>query len=1502
MFYLREKRIISVIMLLTFLLSILPSSLSSSNISANGDNINWDDGVYFVDGFSQDDVILSSNCSIKNSKIVLNPEGSNMHTYNFQDWTRDSDDRAYTYSTLLFIPYLSPTVNITWLKNEKEIDRNIGYPAIASKDGNTYPLLQFPKKSTLKWVHHFRFKIKDDLTKANKIKVHWYGEVESCAGLELYYWQPNGKFIPMWIKGDDMYINSSYDYKPLELNFTLNEDFPVSKDKYIDICVVATPEFSKKCALFTDYIELTVHGLGYSTTGEVYSKPPLPVSNVKQWGYLIWRDQIEAKTYIRYQLLYETDNGSKLVEDTFLPGNSNGFYTHGSINYVSIRNVPTDYKLIIKATLHTTDVSVSPAINSWGITWQNEEDKWKDLFSTDLRIESKKNILIEDEKAYIIQSLYDWPLPGQNPANTRASPGKAPNATNNYLRWYTNTPVGGEQRNPVVKGKIAYIISQDGRKIYAFDTRKNNGLAVPNPWIASSEIPDYNVTSTPAVNDDIIVVATGTSARGGGIENEIYAYDKDILSNQYKWRFSYSSVHPSEPAICYSGSPVIYNGRVYITSWSGNSALWDKVGDKFNFSSGNNKVICINTEGVFQWEYNLPAASFCTPAVDGDIIVVGCENLLGNSIFALNSNGKKIWSKNIGPIGYTSPVIYNGKVFVLTKKLSTVPFTAYTQLTALNLENGKILWNISIGDTQADAYRYAGSASPAVYGDKIFVASPDGILYAIDVDGNELWNKTIYTRGLSGNYLTNSPTYADGSIYIGTPDGKFYAINASNGDTEWVISTVENLPVVSSPITTDGLLIYCLENGMMVCRGELQTPEGEQYTGYMISLPIHLLPGYEWKKFHATTTTTNSNISFSILSSSNRVLLDNLHNGSSLESIKDQRIIKLKADFKANTTSSEAILYDWMITYGLPVEANGTIFYESSFSFSGIPPICSIDVQNKKIGLQPKTAKYRFKYTNSTGKHTSDWINASCTGVNGTKDREKITADLSLLNFTDPIKNYWEIQFSIKDTSGNETYSQWHNITFIRDEAKPVFYPDTFSPRYTNTSTPVCKIEAKDIGTKGNVSGINVGSAEYTVEYTDQSGRHTYTAHAECTGRNGTTSKVTITADISKLSFSNSIISTNSIQFYIEDMAGNGNYSEWFNISMDRVKPTSYINNTVPSATNSSPVHITAYAADDESGIKTVDLYYRKKGETSWHKFKSDPTSPYEWDFTIGRDDGGEYELCSVAIDNADNTEDFPGTADVAFLFDPNPPYKPVFNLEYRFTEPEIPTFSDVKFEDDYKLDKVEYRLNFEGINEWKTIVDNVNNKTITPIWNLTEDEWNQLLEDQSYYIYFRLTDTLGNVYETESMSNAMKIIKDLKRTTPFDPDISDFNSFHWDNTFIIRVHVNETEISKLQLYYRYSPDNKTWSNWTRYGENLTNGSFAWSFIPPEGSGYYSFRIEAWDNLGTHHISSEKYVRVIIFPFFEIITMIALVFVFIGISIQLFKRYSSKPKSRKTYE
>ena len=118
---------------------------------------------------------------------------------------------------------------------------------------------------------------------------------------------------------------------------------------------------------------------------------------------------------------------------------------------------------------------------------------------------------------------------------------------------------------------------------------------------------------------------------------------------------------------------------------------------------------------------------------------------------------------------------------------------------------------------------------------------------------------------------------------------------------------------------------------------------------------------------------------------------------------------------------------------------------------------------------------------------------------------------------------------------------------------------------------------------------------------------------------------------------------------------------------------------------------------------------------------------------------------------------------DISLIYDPNNPTKPNFKSLYNFENDTIPSFDDIEFYDDYKLKIVEYRLNFHNQDEWIIINNNINSDRFTPIWNLTNDDWDYMLEDVEYYIYFRITDTLGNIYETPSKFDAVKIIKNLQ-------------------------------------------------------------------------------------------------------------------------------------------
>jgi len=54
--------------------------------------------------------------------------------------------------------------------------------------------------------------------------------------------------------------------------------------------------------------------------------------------------------------------------------------------------------------------------------------------------------------------------------------------------------------------------------------------------------------------------------------------------------------------------------------------------------------------------------------------------------------------------------------------------------------------------------------------------------------------------------------------------------------------------------------------------------------------------------------------------------------------------------------------------------------------------------------------------------------------------------------------------------------------------------------------------------------------------------------------------------------------------------------------------------------------------------------------------------------------------------------------------------------------------------------------------------------------------------------------------------------------------------------------------VKEVSLYYKYSTDNITWTNWMLYGVNQTAFPYIWHFTAPNGTGYYEFYSQTLDN------------------------------------------------------
>jgi len=958
------------------------------------------DGVW-MDNFENDDDVNLTDCTIENGAIVLN-RSINEITYDFAD---GRSHKAYGYVAPFFLPLLfsAPDSHIRW---EDEFNEYTDLEYIKTLNG------EYAERSSEGLrryvVHHFRFKLDAKAEDIGSLGVNWFGNATDDQRIELYLWQyfPGQTRFGAWClldrnqsderKGDVILSSGIISHD--------NIDLALNKDNYLDIFVVASPRsIASKCTLYTDYVEISseiIEGytIGYGTAITKDYIDPKTISNISKlyWEILTWEDYEREGATVKYHVLYEDETGNPaMVEDKYLNGNEDGFTDPP----VCLNKIPYD-KLKIMANLSTDTFLVSPKIFSWAIIWQTDTNRWQDLFNYTFRIDEKNKVTISDGKVNIEPVRGDWPLLHQNTQNTRCAEGEGPD--NNNLNWYSIIKEGKRILDPVVRDGVLYTTYLKSDQLYIY----NNIIKPEEEYVKEYDVvvdlnTDKWVVNSPAITEDSIIIATGKTDNDG-TKNYVIALDKTKPKNEPDWEFVY------DEDICYSSSPVVADDKVFITSWSGDPDIFQ--------SNENNKVIALDlSSGSQLWEYDLPAGSFSTPAIYKNMVFVGCSKKRGDSLFALDiESGDKIWSKSVGAIGEASPVVYNDTVFVMSK------FWGKIKLTALSADNGSVLW------TKFVCYSIFASAdsTPAVYDDVLYVASPNGRVFALDVeDGSELWSKRVYRRRWF-DFLVTSPAYADGMVFIGSPAGTFYALDASDGKINWTFETFQprdNFAVVTSPVVSNGLVFFGDENGKLYSIGSFKPPD-QEIEGSIISIPIKLpQQGYWWDKFYAHYNTSEDNsITFSILDEDKNFIKEIQNGGTITGTIA--RTIRLRADLYAKNVSVNPQLFDWGVTF--QEDRKPPFLDESTFTPEGgwineTTHVFTIEAMDNITGLLVSSAQYVLEYSIENETHIGTF-DANCTGENGTTDVELITVNISTLEFYQNITELHSIKISIYDLAGNK--------------------------------------------------------------------------------------------------------------------------------------------------------------------------------------------------------------------------------------------------------------------------------------------------------------------------------------------------------------------------------------------------------------------------------------------------------------------------------------------------
>ncbi len=252
----------------------------------------------------------------------------------------------------------------------------------------------------------------------------------------------------------------------------------------------------------------------------------------------------------------------------------------------------------------------------------------------------------------------------------------------------------------------------------------------------------------------------------GSYDGNLYAIGNN---GEMRWKFETSSIISSTPGIAEDGS-------VY-------------------FGTADGRLFSVDQNGDENWVLEEPFEDsiFSSPVIteDGSILVGSSE------LYSIHPNGTIQWSFSSQPGGIisTPAVDEEGRIYV-GYQVSLEGFVLGGQMLALN-SDGELLWEFNIIERGAQIL-----SSPAISEDgNIYFGSNNNNLYALDRDGNELWNYST-----DGNVFSSPAIGEDGTIYVGSADSNLYAINP-NGTEKWHFETGGDVP--SSPaIGPEGMIYF----------------------------------------------------------------------------------------------------------------------------------------------------------------------------------------------------------------------------------------------------------------------------------------------------------------------------------------------------------------------------------------------------------------------------------------------------------------------------------------------------------------------------------------------------------------------------------------------------------------------------------------------------------------------------------------------------------------------
>lgn len=209
--------------------------------------------------------------------------------------------------------------------------------------------------------------------------------------------------------------------------------------------------------------------------------------------------------------------------------------------------------------------------------------------------------------------------------------------------------------------------------------------------------------------------------------------------------------------------------------------------DRVFVMDANGAVSAFSPGGALLWQKSLVPISDAKDTASGGGLAYGKGVLVastgyGQVVTMAPDTGAVKWRHKTLSTLSASPIVAGDNVVLVT---------ATDQALALNIETGRIVWQIQSVEGGAGVL---GTGTPAAAGKLAILPFGSGeVTAALNDNGIRTWSQVISGRriGVARTYIgaiSGDPVVSGDRIYVGTQAGKLSALNRRNGDRIWTVN------------------------------------------------------------------------------------------------------------------------------------------------------------------------------------------------------------------------------------------------------------------------------------------------------------------------------------------------------------------------------------------------------------------------------------------------------------------------------------------------------------------------------------------------------------------------------------------------------------------------------------------------------------------------------------------------------------------------------------------